>query len=306
MKWLRQGRVLSPRDCQATASRLMCPTPIRLVPGEIAVFVGCCDANGISRPWRVDLDEQDPLRVKRVAGPLLDIGEAGTFDDNGLCPTSVVRSSKDGNLRMYYFGFQLGVRIPFYMFSGLALSADDGRTWKRHSRTPVLDRSNGEPIMRSGPCVVERDKAWHVFYPSGNRFIEVAGKKVHEYRVLGATSVDGLAWPQSGEPMLWPQDSDEYGFGRPWIVPSVVNRWEMLYSIRTRSRGYHLGVATSSDGLVWDRCDSSFELEGTAGDWEREMQCYSSTFTTSSGEQYLLYNGNNLGATGFGLAKRVA
>jgi hypothetical protein len=43
-------------------------------------------------------------------------------------------------------------------------------------------------------------------------------------------------------------------------------------------------------------------LAGTPGDWDADMQCYPHAFECD-GSVYLLYNGNEFGRYGFGLAK---
>ena len=70
---------------------------------------------------------------------------------------------------------------------------------------------------------------------------------------------------------------------------------------RNRQRGYRIGHAWSDDLHNWARDDQP-PLEGTPGDWDAEMQCYPHAFE-SDGEIYLLYNGNEFGKNGFGLAR---
>ena len=150
MSWRKLGRVYvaaGERSWQQTHA--FCPTVLDL--GErLRVFCAFLDADKVGRLGFVDVDRADPKRILEVsAEPALDVGAPGCFDDNGVTPLAVVRLA-DGRLRLYYAGWQLGVRVRYYLFTGAAESDDDGLTFTRVSQAPVLDRSDGELSMRTG------------------------------------------------------------------------------------------------------------------------------------------------------------
>lgn len=300
MKWIKRGLIWAPdKNHPFGSTRIMCPTPFVLNANVLRIFAGFCDADGISRPGFIDISSNNPSKILRISSePLLEIGEPGTFDDNGLCPTSIVKEG--ANLLMYYFGFQKGVKVPFYMFSGLAISSDNGNTWKRFSKVPVLDRSNEEPIMRSGPFVI-RNGNYKIYYPCGSSFIKVNNKLVHTYQIHFSSSPDGRKWPGAGIPAIKFQNEDEYGFGRPYVFKEH-RIYKMTYSIRTKSKGYRIGYAESIDGASWDRKDHLIDIDVSEKGWDSEMLCYSSILSINR-KTYLFYNGNNLGSTGFGYAE---
>ena len=70
-------------------------------------------------------------------------------------------------------------------------------------------------------------------------------------------------------------------------------------------RGYRIGHAWSDDHLNWTRDDDRPQLNGTPGEWDSDMQCYPNAFECD-GKVYLLYNGNQFGRFGFGLARLEA
>lgn len=301
MIFLKGKKILSPEDLDNKYSRIMCPTPVLLDEDTIRVFVGFCDNNGVSRPGYVDLNANNPSEIiKLETSPLLDIGSNGRFDDNGLCPTCIVKENQ--KYYFFYFAFQQLVKIPFYMFTGLASSENLNSLWKRESIVPVLDRTNEEPLMRSGAFVLKENENYKIYYPCGYDFINVNGKLVHTYQIHFAESDNPKIWPSIGKPVICFQNEDEYGFGRPYVF-KINEVYFMLYSIRTKSKGYRLGYATSVDGIEWNRKDDFQGLEpGKKGEWDSEMLCYSSLIKTPK-KSYLFYNGNNLGATGFGYAE---
>ena len=68
--------------------------------------------------------------------------------------------------------------------------------------------------------------------------------------------------------------------------------------------GYRLGYATSKDLIYWERKDEqlNLRLELDKDDWDSKMLCYPHLFEFNE-KIYLLYNGNDFGKHGFGLAE---
>jgi hypothetical protein len=71
---------------------------------------------------------------------------------------------------------------------------------------------------------------------------------------------------------------------------------------RAKGRGYRIGHAWTDDLINWTRDDTSPLLEGSPSEWDSDMQCYPHVFECD-GKIYLLYNGNEFGRHGFGLAE---
>jgi hypothetical protein len=79
----------------------------------------------------------------------------------------------------------------------------------------------------------------------------------------------------------------------------------MFYSIRQRNpTRYGLGYAQSHDGLSWERRDAEMGLDVTKGAWDGEAISYAIDIE-AGGKTWLLYNGNDFGGTGFGIAERL-
>ena len=167
MRWEKKGRIgLEKYIGSNTFARTFAtlPTPL-LISGEvIRIYTGFCDDKNVGRIGYVDVSAADPGRVLDVSSvPVLDIGSQGCFDDNGVVPLCVLRAGNE--IRLYYVGFQLGVKVPYFMFGGLASSSDGGNTFCRVFRTPVLDRKDDELFARCGMFVMkdgDRYKMWYV------------------------------------------------------------------------------------------------------------------------------------------------
>ena len=70
---------------------------------------------------------------------------------------------------------------------------------------------------------------------------------------------------------------------------------------KIKERGYRIGYAYSDDLINWTRADDQAGIATTEGDWDSDMMCYPHIFHCD-GKIYLLYNGNEFGRFGFGLA----
>lgn len=305
MKWTKHGVVWSPDGHNTWArTHATCPTPVVLRDGTLRVFVQCRDAQGVGRVAWVDLDPDDPRRVVGTCRePALDVGRRGAFDDNGVFPTCVL-PRPDGTLFLYYVGFELCHHIRYRLLTGLAVSNDNGESFRRVSDVPVLERSSEELHIRGGPWVAEDGAHFRMWYVAGGRWEDIGGKPMPIYDLRHIESPDGIAWPASGRVVLPLVDPDEHGFGRPFVERNG-SGWQMHYSVRhRRAPHYRLGYAVSADGLVWERRDAELNLTAGPQAWDCETVEYGAT-VRAAGQTWLLYNGNDFGGTGFGIAQRV-
>ncbi|HEV2159811.1 glucosyl hydrolase [Bradyrhizobium sp.] len=303
MKWLKHGVVWKPSGIQWWArSHATCPTPIWLDNETLRVYVQCRDEKNVGRIGFVDLDPVDPRKVIRESqAPVFDIGLPGAFDDNGVFPTSVVRVA-DGSLYMYYVGFELCHRIRYRLLTGLAISTDNGNTFRRAQATPVLERSSDEQFFRCGPWVEQDGQRFRMWYVAGNEWETIDGKPMPIYDIRYAESDDGVHWPAKGHIVMPLESENEHGFGRP-VVRRRRDEYRMFYSIRRRNPArYRLGYAKSRDGQTWQRLDGEMGLDVTAGSWDGEAISYG-VDVDAGGRTWLLYNGDDFGVTGFGIAE---
>ncbi len=282
----------------------MIPTPVCQNNGTVRIYFSSCDAKGIGRPGWLDIDAGNPSVVLGMAkAPLLEIGKAGTFDDNGVVVTSVVQID-ERIVFLYYVGFELCTQIRYRLLTGLAVSEDGGNTFRRFRETPILERSQAELFFRCGPQVIREGEHFRMWYIAGSDWTEVQGKQVPVYVIKHMVSVDGINWPEEGKTLLSPQNIDEHGFGRPWVIRTPTGSYEMFYSIRKRSAAaYRLGYAISDDGVAWTRRDMELGLDVSATGWDAEAIAYSAVITATD-KPLCFYNGNGFGASGFGWAEQ--
>lgn len=306
MKWRKLGVVWSTDGTHSWAkSHAMGPTPFRISEDIIRIFVTCLDAQGRGRPRYIDVDAHDPTCVLYVSTcTSLEIGEPGTFDDNGLMPISIVRATPD-ILYMYYAGFEICTHIRYRIFSGLATSRDGGCRFERYSQAPILDRSSNELFFRGGPFVMIDEGKYKLWYVAGSSWTMLNNKPMPIYNLYYQESSDGIHWKTEGKLSMAITDEDEHGFGRPWIVKRGPNDYQLFYSIRRRSfAAYRLGYAESTNGIDWIRKDAEMGLDVSPGEFDSDAIMYAAVISVND-KTYCFYNGNNFGEHGFGVAELI-
>lgn len=226
--------------------------------------------------------------------PVVDLGPLGAFDDSGVTTSCLVTN---GTTRLlYYTGWSRGVTVPFYLAAGVVAS-EAGAPFERLSLAPLLDRSPVDPFLTASPFVLADGGRWRMWYVSGTEWRPHGSSPRHYYNIRYAESKDGLTWRREGVVCLDYASPEEYAFARPWVVRDAQG-YRMWFAVR--GDRYHIGFAESSDGATWTRRDE-MGLTASEDDWESEMVAYPCVFEWNR-RRYMLYNGNDYGRTGVGLA----
>ena len=278
------------------------PTPILINPQTIRVYAGFRDKDGVSRIGYVDLDSNNPTKVKSVSDkPALDIGQPGRFDDNGVILGEIVR--RNDEILMYYVGFQLVKKVKFLAFSGLATSTDNGESFSRVMECPILDRAPGANSIRAIHSVIYEDNIWKAWYAAGNEWQLINNTPYPKYNIWYTESADGIYFNNPSS-LCIDTEGDEYRIGRP----SVFKKQEIYYMFYTKGstsgKDYFPGVATSTDGKTWQRQDESFGMSLSEDGFDSTHLCYPRLIEVKD-KVYCIYNGNNMGVEGFGVAELI-
>jgi hypothetical protein len=274
------------------------PTPLVRVDGNIRVFAGFRTHEGVSRVGFVDVSGEDPSRVLRVSKePVLDVGEPGAFDENGVVPCAVVE--RDGVLQLFYAGYQLGRKVKFFVFGGMAVSRDGGESFTRHSRVPVCDRTDEELFFRVIHTMMLDGERWRAWYGGGSEFDTEDGRQFPRYNIRHALSPDGIHLERDYEVCV-DMRGGEYRVGRPYVIKDG-GLYRMFYGAGTKAEGYRLAYAESVDGIRWTRRDEKVGINVSDSGWDSRMQAYPAVVRYGD-KVYMFYNGNEYGREGFGYA----
>jgi hypothetical protein len=272
------------------------PIAERIGDGRFRLLFSSRDGRGRSHVGSAELDIERGAVSRYDRNPLLGPGELGAFDDSGAMASCLVRH--DESQYLYYIGWSLGVTVPFYTFVGCALSEDQGQTFTRISRAPILPRSAEDPYITTAPWVLMDGSTWRMWYASGTGWEETERGPLHRYHIRYAESENGLEWRREGVVCIDYADETEYAITRPCIVRDG-DTYRMWYCRRGES--YRIGYAESGDGVSWTRKDAEAGIDVSADGWDSEMIEYPFVFD-DGGRRYLLYNGNRYGSTGIGWA----
>ncbi|NRT71785.1 hypothetical protein [Clostridium beijerinckii] len=302
MKWEKKGIIYSLDGSSTWAKNsTLQPTPLLLNDDTIRILVGLRDDKGVSRVGYVDVDANNPKIVKKVSKePLLDIGLPGTFDDNGVVPCAVIRN--EGKIHLYYAGYQVGYHVRMMIYCGLAISEDNGNSFKRYSKVPVLERCDDELLFRVIHSVVKENGKWKVYYGGGSYFKEGKKKTLPLYDIRYMESEDGINFVGSGDVIIGTQ-GNEYRVGRPYVIKDE-DIYKMFFCAGSEDLTYKLAYAESLDGINWTRDDDKLNISLSSSGWDSQMMAYPSVVKYND-KTYLFYNGNNYGYDGFGYAELI-
>jgi predicted GH43/DUF377 family glycosyl hydrolase len=115
--------------------------------------------------------------TKHAGNPVLDIGSAGSFDDEQVAEPRVFRLG--ATYRMYYTGRQKSTERTSL---GMAVS-DDGINWTKHDKNPLLDSDRWGGFW--GGAFMRQNGKWHLWHGALS-----SGKSTLRYM----SSVDGITW----------------------------------------------------------------------------------------------------------------
>ena len=264
--------------------------------GIVDLFVTGRDTQNRSR---IGVATLQPLSASVVAigdDPVFDIGVRGAFDENGVSYPWIV--DRENDRLMYYVGWMPTVLTPFQNHLGLALQEGRG-PWRRHSRAPILERTDEEFLSIGSAAVLHEFDRWRMYYTCFRAWGEGASDPKHIYVIKYAESVDGVEWRRPNHVCVDIAADGEYSIGRPSVLHDA-NLYHMWYSYRGRE--YRIGYAWSNDGVTWTRRDDLARIDVSDTGWDSQAICYSHVFRFED-DLYMLYCGNHYGRDGLGLAR---
>lgn len=301
-RWEKEGLVFRTSEHSVGSwmtNSALTPTPMRRNDDIIRVYTGFRDREGVSRIGYVDVLADAPHRVVKISDqPVLDTGRNGCFDDNGVILGDVVVAA-DG-IYMFYVGFQLAAKAKFLAFTGLAKSTDGGESFARASEAPILDRAPGQTTIGAVHSAIVEQGRWKIWYACGDGWEYIGGKPYPQYHIRHVETDDLTAVPRAGYECLKPR-SPEYRIGRPRVY-RVGGKYVMYFTYGTTAGDYLPGIAYSVDGIEWVRKDEEVGISLSPTGWDSRTLCYPALIQHRD-SILMFYNGNDMGADGFGLAR---
>ena len=316
MKWIKRGKIYDPIQHKLPNNCLQfSQSPQALVFDDfVRIYFSTRAVDPVNNKYLSHIafvDMKKNLRdiIRTSTDTVIPLGDLGCFDEHGIFPMSVMRH---GNaVYGYTCGWNRRTSVSVDTAVGLAISHDNGLTFQRIGNGPVLAASLHEPYLVGDGFVKVINGIFHMWYIFGTGWKKFSPESMPDrtYKIGHATSKDGIEWTKEEARSIIP---DRIGADESQALPTVISigqRHHMFFCYResfdfrqTKGRGYRIGHAWSDDLLNWTRDDKNPQLEGSPGEWDSDMQCYPHVFECD-GKVFLLYNGNEFGRYGFGLAE---
>lgn len=311
-KWKKLGRVFNPQQVKNRVwMKEFAQAPNVLVFDTfVRVYFSCRpvpDSNGqyVSYSGFVDLNRNDLFQIVNVSeNPILELGDLGDFDEFGTYPTSVVRNGSV--IYAYYGGWTRCESVPFNVAIGLGVSHDNGVSFKKYGKGPVLSYTPDEPFVLSGPKIKRFNDIFWLWYIAGRKWIIANGRPEPVYKIRMASSPDGINWTKMNKDLIESRIEEDEAQASPDVI-LCNGKYHMFFCYRHSSdykgkeRGYRIGYASSDNMLDWVRDDEKAGIDVSEEGWDSEMIAYPHVFELD-GSIYMLYLGNQVGRYGFGLA----
>lgn len=302
MKWQKLGRIFDPdNEYDGLTSHASVPFVDKLKHDVIKIYyTSRYKGKSYIHALNYNLKESKIEQIDRMA--LLGPGKIGEFDFDGVMGCQILEIN--GCKYVYYIGWNKASSVPFRNAIGLAKLSNEKIS--RVYRGPILDRSIYDPCFVASCCVIRRNTQFLMYYVSCIEWKYVDQRLRHYYHIKIAKSKNGFNWTPTGKIAINFKNENEYAISVPRVI--VENGiYKMFYSYREdiHTKHYMIGYAESKDGYSWSRKDRNMDLQVSECGWDCEMICYPYIFDYA-GDRYLLYNGNDYGRTGIGLAVLIS
>lgn len=312
MKWKKIGKIFDPREHRLPNNCVeYAQSPQTLIfHNFVRIYFSTRerDKTGkyLSHVAYVDMDRR--FRIINVSKKtVIPLGEKGCFDEHGIFPFHIFKG-KD-KIFGYIGGWSRRISVPIETSIGVSESKDDGLTFTRTGNGPILTSSLHEPFLVGDPFVQYYSGVFHLWYIYGTKWIDYPKDKEPQrvYKIGHAVSKNGITWEKEGRQII----PDVIGPLECQALPSVIKQKKMYHMIfcfryatdfrKSKNRSYRLGYAHSTNLNNWTRDDLRAGITVSKDGWDSDMRCYPHLFRWN-GNAYLLYNGNEFGRFGFGLA----
>jgi predicted GH43/DUF377 family glycosyl hydrolase len=307
MNWIKKGLIID--KFKLLEFGIYMPQVPYAIPfnDRIRIYFGA--RNGVvggAAIYFIDIDGRDPSKILQFSmQPVLEKGEPGFFDQDGILPVCVRKV--DDKIFLYYGGFTKSINHPHFCMMGLAISNDDGITFNRYSNGPIIPISDVDPCLIGSADIYEKDGMLHMVYTSGVKWVKVKENLEVLYSLKHSFSEDGIHWECNSRYIL--EDSPEdFALAKPSIF-KIDRTYFMAFSKRSISDyrnnaagTYRIQFAQSNDLINWSITNEIEGLDISSTGWDSEMVCYPSVIEFED-KIYMFYNGNNFGESGIGYAE---
>lgn len=310
MKWIKRGIIFSVNGINHWMNSHTTPIATLLLEDRIRIYFGTRtkiddESNFVTNTTFIDVDVNNPNNILYIHNkPLLQLGGFGYFDEFGVMVTEVIKN--DTCVVLYYAGWQRlgGGTAKYQVLLGQAISYDNGFSFEKFAKGPVLSLDYFDPISIGNVAVVKDTKEYKLFYTSLIDWNLEGDKPSYGYFINSAHSDDGLHWKKDFHTCI--KTIQNKGVATPTVV-KYKDKFHMWFGYRDLYNGdgsvgsYKIGYANSVDGKIWENVRLNEDIVLSKEGWDSQMICYPSVQIINN-NLYMFYCGNEFGKSGFGYA----
>ena len=259
----------------------------------------------------IDMDLEMKNIIRFSEKEVISLGQLGSFDEHGIFPINPFKDN-DGKIYAFTCGWNRRKSVPVETSIGLTVSDNNGETFYRKGNGPIVSATLNEPVLVGDAFVQKYNNLYYMWYIYGTKWIPATTKEpvARIYKIGYATSLDLNNWSKANKAII----ADVLNINECQALPTVVEfngTYHMYFCFREATdfrknpkRGYRIGYASSIDLINWTRNDQKggMQLSNNQNEWDGNMMCYPHIFKVKN-QVYMLYNGNEFGKFGFGLAR---
>ncbi len=297
MKWKKLGLIFKVNNNNPyLLTHASNPLPIQLDDKIFRIFYSGRDKNNKSSVGYVDIDIKSQKIINYPTNPVFTHGHEHSFYSHGVSIGNVYSDSND-NKFILFMGWQIRNNEHWRGDIG-RLQLIENTNLVLNPQVPFMQPDAEDCVSLSYPFVLYDNGIYKMWYGSTISWETENGEMLHVIKY--ATSKNGVSWEKHGIAIPY-----ELGVAQAFSKPSVVkdkNGFSMWFSYRDGTgKKYRIGYAHSLDGETWKLKLNEVGIDVSNNGWDSEMLCYPFIFNFED-KRYMLYNGNQYGKEGFGLA----
>lgn len=299
MRWEKIGLLFEPEvNHPKLLTHAANPLAIHLYDDVFRIFYSGRDVQNRSSVGYVDLDILKHELVYVHNKPVFEYGKEGSFYSHGVSIGDCYEI--DGQKFLLFMGWQRRQDEHWRGEIGRLVLDSDFDLHIDNGKKPFVPVDDIDLMSLSYPCVIKYEKQkYFMWYGSTITWDAGNGEMLHVINY--AESIDGHTWQQKGLSIPFASGVAQ-AFSRPTVIGNSSNGYHMWFSFRSGSgEKYRIGYAFSQNCKIWSLDLELSGIDVSSSGWDSEMICYPYVFE-HKGNLYMLYNGNNYGKTGFGLA----
>ena len=296
MEWRKLGQIYhcKPID-EYLVSHASNPLAVHLQEDVYRIFFSGRDNDNKSSVGYVDINILKKEIINTCKEVVFSYGTEDSFYSHGISIGNMY-NVKDTNY-IQFMAWQIRNNGHWRGDIGRFKVSDDLQKLELNPIVPYIECDDEDKISLSYSWVMYDEGIYKMWYGSTIDWSSENGEMIHVIKY--ATSQDGENWQRHGIAIQY-----ELGVAQAFSRPTVIkdsDGYHMWFSYRSGDgTKYRIGYAHSHDGLTWDRQEES-GIDVSDHGWDSEMICYPFVLD-HKGKRYMLYNGNDYGKTGFGLA----